>query len=250
MESISNPFSLEGKRILITGASSGIGKSIALICNKMGAEVLLNGRNLAKLHSTQNQLIVPKRSSIYAFDLTQYDQTTQIVSDLPTLNGVVHCAGIGFRKLCRMIELEDINFIMDSNFKSSIHLQNLLLRKKKLCKNSSSIFIASLAAESPIFGNGLYSASKAALIAYANCMARELAPRHRVNCISPAMVWTDLITSSGISEDELKVDEARYPMGRYGQPEDIANLATYLLSDASSWMTGENIKITGGIKQL
>lgn len=100
-------------------------------------------------------------------------------------------------------------------------------------------------------GNAVYSASKGAVISYASCLAVELAPRKiRVNCISPAMVWTDLILKGGVTEEELKEDEQKYPLKRYGTPEDIANLAVYMLSDASSWMTGSNVRITGGVIKL
>ena len=113
------------------------------------------------------------------------------------------------------------------------------MRQKKINKGGSIIFVASIANESPSIGNALYSASKGAIISYANCLQLELAPRLiRVNCISPAMVWTDLIFKGGVTEEELKLDEQKYPLKRYGKPDDIANLAVYLLSDASAWMTG------------
>ena len=122
-----------------------------------------------------------------------------------------------------------------------------MLKQKKVNKEASIVFIASIASESPSVGNAVYSASKGAIISYANCLAVELAPRKiRVNCISPAMVWTDLILKGGVTEDELRQDEQKYPLKRYGKPEDIANLAIYMLSDASTWMTGSNVKITGG----
>ena len=109
--------------------------------------------------------------------------------------------------------------------------------------------MASIASWSPSIGNSFYSASKGAIISYANCLSLELAHRGiRVNCISPAMVWTDLILKDGISEEKLKEDESKYPLKRYGKPEDIANLVIYMLSDASSWMTGSNVAITGGGK--
>ncbi len=128
-------------------------------------------------------------------------------------------------------------------------MQTEILKKKKLNKGGSVVFIASMSFDSPSIGNALYAASKGALISYANCLQLELAPRKiRVNCISPAMVWTDLIFKGGLTEDELRVDEQNYPLKRYGKPEDIANLAVYLLSEASAWMTGSNIKITGGAK--
>ena len=109
------------------------------------------------------------------------------------------------------------------------------------------MFIASISTYSPSIGNAFYSASKAAIVSYANCLALELAPRKvRVNCISPAMVWTDLIVQEGVDEEQLKADEEKYPLKRYGTPEDIANLAVYMLSDASTWMTGSNVIISGG----
>ena len=138
---------------------------------------------------------------------------------------------------------------MDVNFKAPVLLQAEILRQKKINKGASIVFIASIASWSPSMGNSMYSASKGAVISYANCLSLELAPRKiRVNCISPAMVWTDLIQNEAVDEEQLKEDEKRYPLKRYGQPEDIANLAVYMLSDASTWMTGSNVKISGGGK--
>ena len=128
-------------------------------------------------------------------------------------------------------------------------LQRKLLKQKKINKGASIVFIASVAVDSPSVGNALYSASKGAVISYANCLMAELAPRNiRVNCISPAMVWTDLIYKGGLTENELKEDEQYYPLKRYGRPDDIAYLAIYMLSDASAWMTGSNVKISGGFR--
>ena len=170
-----------------------------------------------------------------------------MVGKLTKLDGIVHCAGTGQRILCKDLQSEDINKVMDTNFMAPVMLQAEILRQKKINKGASIIFIASIASWSPSFGNSVYSASKGAIISYANCLALELAPRKiRVNCISPAMVWTDLILKDGIDEEQLKEDESKYPLKRYGKPEDIAYLAVYMLSDASSWMTGSNIKISGG----
>jgi NAD(P)-dependent dehydrogenase (short-subunit alcohol dehydrogenase family) len=136
---------------------------------------------------------------------------------------------------------------MDINFKGPVMLQQILLEQKKINKGASIVFMASMASVSPSIGHAAYSASKGAIISYANCLSLELAPRKiRVNCISPAMVWTDLVLQDGVDEEQLKEDEQNYPLKRYGTPEDIAHLAIYLLSDASSWMTGSNIKISGG----
>lgn len=241
-----NPFSLEGKTILVTGASSGIGRGIAVTCSRMGATVIINGRNKERLQETLSQM--EGEGHIVAIgDLTKSTSLIEMVDKLPKLDGVVQCAGIGQRKPCKDLHFEDVNQVMDVNFKAPVMLQAELLRQKRINKGASIVFVASIASRSPSFGNSVYSASKGAIISYANCLALELASRKiRVNCISPAMVWTDLILADGIDEEQLKEDEQNYPLKRYGQPEDIANLAVYMLSDASSWMTGSNVKISGG----
>lgn len=241
-----NPFSLEGKTIFVTGASSGIGRGIAITCSKMGATVIINGRNMAKLQGTKS-LMEPDRAIIKSGDLTDVTTLISLVSNLPKLDGIVHCAGMGQRIPCKDIEGSNVDDVMNVNFKAPVMLQAELLRQKKLNTASSIVFIASIASWSPSLGNSIYSASKGAIVSYANCLAIELAPRKiRVNCISPAMVWTDLILADGTDEEQLKEDEQTYPLKRYGQPEDIANLAVYMLSDASAWMTGSNVNITGG----
>ena len=241
-----NPFSLEGKTILVTGASSGIGRGIAVACSKTGGQVIINGRNEEKLKETLS-LMEGTANSIVAGDLTSFSMLPALVAELPKLDGVVHCAGIGERTLCKMVQENELDRMMNINFKAPVMLQTELLKQKKLNKGGSIVFVASIAQESPSIGNALYAASKGAIISYAQCLQLELAPRLiSVNCISPAMVWTDLIFKGGITEEQLREDEKKYPLKRYGRPEDIANLAIYLLSDASAWMTGSNVKITGG----
>lgn len=244
---IFNPFTLKGKTILVTGASSGIGRGIAIACSKMGASVIINGRNEQRLAETLREMRGEENLSLIA-DLSQTDAVAIMVRQLPKLDGVVHCAGIGQRILCKQLQESDLDNMMDVNFKAPVMFQTELLRQKKINKGASIVFIASIAYDSPTIGNAMYCASKGAVISYANCLALELAPRLiRVNCILPAMIWTDLIYKGGITEEELKEDEKKYPLKRYGKPEDVANLSVYLLSDASAWMTGSSIKLTGGI---
>lgn len=182
-----------------------------------------------------------------AADLSDGQALSAMVAKLPKLDGIVHCAGIGQRVLCKQLQETDVDDMMEVNFKAPVMLQAEILKQKKINKGASVVFIASIASGSPTIGNAMYSASKGAIISYANCLALELAPRFiRVNCILPAMIWTDLIFKGGLTEEELKEDEKKYPLKRYGKPEDVANLAIYLLSDASTWMTGSSIKITGG----
>lgn len=245
-----NPFTLDGKQILVTGASSGIGRGIALACAKMGATVIVTGRNIERLNETLSLMPTGDHKAISA-DLTKAEDIDSLVDLLPKLDGFVQCAGVGSRVACKDVTQDTINYTMNANFEAPVLLQSAILRKKKINKYASIIYIASIAAWSPSMGNGIYSASKGAIISYAKCLAQELAPRLiRVNCICPAMVWTDLVLQEGVTREDLQEDEKRYPLKRYGTPEDIANLAIFLLSDASEWMTGSNLEITGGIIKL
>lgn len=244
---IFNPYSLQGKTILVTGASSGIGRAVAVVCSKMGSFVVISGRNKERLNETFNQLEGKGHCQIVA-DLTFNDQIDNLISQLPILSGVVHCAGIGDRTLLKMVKEDDLEIVMKTNFESPVLLQKALLKKKKLSSSSSIVFVASRAPFAPAIGNGIYAASKGALLAYAKVLGLEVANQLiRVNCICPAMVWTDLIKRDAeITGADYHKEELKYPLKRYGQPEDIAYLAVYLLSDASSWMTGSCIDITGG----
>ena len=245
-----NPFSLKGKTILVTGASSGIGQSIAVNISKMGGNVIISGRNELKLQNTIS-LINGELNQIITADLTINDDIEKLAGGVPQLDGIVHCAGIGHRMPAKMISENDINTVLSANFSGAVLLQSALLMKKKVKKDSSIVFVASKAADYPSPGNAVYSASKGALISYARCLAMELAPRSiRVNCICPAMVWTDLIMQNEVTLDQLKELEKAYPLKRYGKPEDVAYLVIYLLSNASSWMTNSCIDITGGSNSL
>lgn len=242
---MNNPFTLVGKTILVTGASAGIGRGIAIACAGMGAQVILTARNIERLQETLTQLEGEGHTYIAA-DLTNEAERIALVEQLPILDGVVQCAGVGNRVPCKMLVQEDLDRVMKPNTEAPMLLQSLLLSEKKIKKQASVVFIASAAATMPVTGNAVYSASKAALVAYAKCLAQELAPRQiRVNSISPTMVWTDLALV-GATVEQLQEAQLSYPLKRYGMPEDIANLAIYLLSDASAWMTGSNIEITGG----
>lgn len=245
-----NPFSLESKTVLVTGASSGIGQAIAIACSKMKANVIITGRNIQKLEHTLSSMEEGNHQIITA-DLTKENEINNLTNQLPKLDGIVYCAGVGSRKPCKMIKKEDIDTVMNINFTSPVLLQSAILSSKKINKGASIIFIASRAATSPSVGNAIYSASKGGIISYAKCLGLELAPRQiRVNCICPAMVWTDLIIQEGVSKEELEEAQLKYPLKRYGKPEDIAYLTIYLLSNASCWMTGSILDITGGANQL
>ena len=249
MTEVFNPFSLQGKTILVTGASAGIGKATAISCAKMGAQVIISARNEERLNSTLAEM--PGNNLSIKADLTCASDVDSLVAKLPKLDGVVQCAGVGSRVPCKMISAENIAEVMQPNFEAPVLLQTALLKAKKINKEASIVFIASRAANAPSIGNAVYSASKGAILSYAKCLALELAPRLiRVNCICPAMVWTNLIFEGGVTEEALHAEEQKYPLKRYGKPDDVANLCIYLLSDASSWMTGSAIDLTGGAMEL
>ncbi len=239
-------FSLIGKTILVTGASSGIGRGIAVACAEQGATVILTGRSISRLEETLHKMCDVERHHIFPADLTDTVQRQALVEQVPELDGFVQCAGVMNRVPCKSIGQEDIDSVFAPNVEAPILLQAELLQERKIKKGASIVYMASIAPRSAEIGNALYSASKAALIAYAKCLSLELASRNiRVNCICPAMVWTELALS-GATKEELEQDQATYPLKRYGNPEDVANAAVYLLSDTSTWMTGSNIEITGG----
>ena len=241
-----NPFTLEGKTILVTGASSGIGRGIAIACAGMGARVILTARNQERLRETLS-LLEGDGHVVIPADLTNDTQRHALVEQVTSLDGFVQCAGVMNRVPGKSIGKEDIDSVFLPNVEAPMLLQAELLQERKINKEASIVYMASVAAHTAVAGNSLYSASKAALISYAKCLALELASRKiRVNCICPAMVWTDL-AFEGASKEELEADQQKYPLKRYGTPEDVANLTVYLLSDASAWMTGSAIDITGGM---
>lgn len=240
-----NLVGLQDKNILVTGGSSGIGKAIALLCSQLGATVIIVGRNEDKLANNIN--IMGNKSSYYIADLSSKEDIKKLVKQLPRLNGIVHCAGIGHRKIAKQITEEDLDLVMNINFKAPVLLQSMLLAEKKVFPGASIVFISSKAANSPSIGNGVYSASKGALISYAKCLALELAPRQiRVNCVCPAMIWTDLILQGTATKEDLEMEQLRYPLKRFGNPVDVANMVAFLLSDEAIWLTNSCYDVTGG----
>ena len=244
-----NPFSLEGKTILVTGASSGIGQAIAVACSRMGAVVVITGRDEDRLQDTLKQLpVVQGEHVMLSADLTVTDDVEHLVASLPPLDGAALCAGNSTTLPLQFGSREKFNEMFDVNFFAPVELLRLIYKKKVLQKGASVVLIASIGGTHSFMpGNGVYGASKAALNSVMKYAAREYASRKvRVNSICPGMVDTPLIHRGTITEEQLAEDAKRYPLGRYGQPEDIANGAVYLLSDASSWLTGHDLVIDGG----
>ena len=248
MDTNYNPFSLNGKTVLVTGASSGIGQETAIQCSKLGAKLIITARNEERLKDTLSQLEGEGHQMIIA-ELTNQADIDELVSKVEHLNGVVLCAGKGMTSPFPFSTREKYDDIFNINFFAPVELLRLLVKKKKLQKESSVVFVSSIGGNgSYSLGNGVYGASKAAICSTMKFCARELAPKKiRVNSVNPGMVNTRLIQGGAISEEQHKLDMEKYPLKRYGEPEDIAYGIIYLLSDASSWVTGHSLVIDGGI---
>lgn len=242
-----NPYSLEGKTILVTGASSGIGKETAIQCSKMGATVIITARNEERLNETLSSLEGDGHQMILA-ELTNQDNVESLVGEVSELQGLVLCAGKGKTSPFPFSTRDKYDEIFNVNFFAPVELLRLLVKKKKLEKESSVVFVSSIGGvKSFQLGNGVYGASKAAINSTMEFCAKELAAKKiRVNSVNPGMVNTKLIQSGTISEEQYKQDMEKYPLKRYGEPEDIAFGIIYLLSDASSWVTGHSLVIDGG----
>lgn len=243
-----NPFSLEGKTILVTGASSGIGRATAIECSKMGAQVIITARNEVRLLETYNQLEGENHQMIIC-DLVDENAIETLVQEVPHIDGLVNNAGYQEYLPVPFIKKEKLEAIMSVNTIAPIILLQKFLRAKKITKGASVVFTSSLAGigfNAP--GNSMYAATKGAISAFVKASAVDLAPKKvRVNAVCPGMVNTSILDLGTIDEEELKADVANYPLGRYGEPEDIAYAIIYLLSDASSWVTGSNLVIDGGV---
>lgn len=245
-----NPFSLEGKTIFVTGASSGIGRGIAIACAQMGAKIILNGRNEERLKETLGML-EGTGHQILVGNLAQQDDLQYIADTLPEIQGWANSAGIP--KVCpiKHFDREDVEEIFNINITSTMLLLSMLVKKKKLKRGASVVFISALTgAFVGSKGDTSYCASKGAVNGFMKGAALELAPQGiRVNSINPGLVPTNILNlANGLAGEEHHVDIMleRYPMKRFGTPEDMGYGAVYLLSDASSWVTGTNLVVDGG----
>ncbi len=241
-----NPFSLEGKTILVTGASSGIGKTIAIESSRMGARVIITGRDEKRLQETFQFLDGIGHSLIIA-DLLLKDDLERLYKEIPIINGLVNCAGLTITKPFKFITDVDLRSVMDLNFEVPLKLTRSIIKAKKITKTASIVFISSIdGVQVSHIANSIYSASKGAINGLCKALALELAPYIRVNTVIPGMIKTNILSASAITEEQLKTDMQLYPLGRYGKPEEVAYAVIYLLSDAATWITGSNLLIDGG----
>lgn len=243
-----NPFSLDGKTILVTGASSGIGKATAIECSKIGANVVVTGRNEPRLQQTYDLLEGDGHVMIVA-DLTNEESLAVLVDQCPSIDGLVNNAGSTIMLPTQFISRDKLMQVLEVNTIAPILLTQQLLKKKKLRKNASIVVTDSISGvkiASP--GNVLYSTSKSAINGFVKNAALDLAGKNiRVNAVCPGMIATHILDCGSISDEDVEADMKKYPLKRYGKPEEVAYAIIYLLSDASSFTTGASLVIDGGL---
>lgn len=245
-----NPFSLEGKTILVTGASSGIGKATAIECSRMGAKVVASARNRERLQETFDSLCQEfgHHHQMILSDLSIESDIDELIDMVPSLDGMSLNAGIVKTLPIKFIKDSDLMEVMTTNTFSALKLTQKLLNKKKVNRNASIVFTSSIGGVYTVtMGNTMYSMSKGALNAFMKQLALEYASKGiRSNSVNPGMIETKILEAGIISSEEIKKNMELYPLGRHGRPEEVAYAIIYLLSDASSFITGQDIVIDGG----
>lgn len=240
-------YSLKGKNILITGASSGIGAAAAVVCAELGATLFLNARSEERAKSTLEKLAGGGHKLVLG-DLTDTETRNDLVEGLPVLHGVVHSAGATAHMPARFIRPKNLDALFKVNYEAVVLLTARILAKKKIGEGGSFVFLSSIATKYPYFGGAIYSGTKSAIEAYSKTLAVELAPKKiRSNCLKPSFVKGPMVEGAGktISGDVLKNFEKMMPLG-FGEPEDVANAIAFFLSDASKWITGTELILGGG----
>jgi len=236
---------LEGKHILVTGASSGMGRVFCQMIAKEGATISLIARNEERLKETLSKMD-GEGHDYYVCDLTDEEQLKATIAQLKAVDGVVFCAGINDYVPLKFVKQEKLERIFQTNFYSQVILTQMLVKKKLINKNSSLVYISSLSSVLGVAGTLLYASSKAALNSAVRVIASELAPQGiRANAICPGIVRTEMLSGTNIDEDTFIKQEADYPLG-LGTPEDVGHAVLFHLSDGSRWLTGNCMVIDGG----
>lgn len=240
---MSTLFSLDGKRILVTGASSGLGRAIAVAASRKGATLIITARDCARIDETLGMLEEGPQHERLIADLTSDVDIETLAKSCGSIDGVVHCAGIAGPIPLRLVSRQFLDERFNANFFAPMLLNKHLLANGQVAVGGSILMLASIAAHTGTHGMSVYSATKASLIAAAKNLALEVGKRKiRVNCLSPAIIVTPFFAD--LDSEWLEKTAERYPLG-LGKPEDVANAATFFISDASRWITGQTLIMDG-----
>lgn len=243
------PYSLDGKTILVTGGAGGIGSEVARVCSKLGARIVLTDIREDALQTALASLTIVGMGDHLAIkaDLTNAAELNSLVDEIPDIDGFVCNAGVMKLVLTQFITEEELTRIQSINLNAPILLTKALLKKKKICKGGSIVFTASAAGVYRVsIGNAIYATTKCGIDAFMRTVALEYGPKGiRCNSVNPGMVETALI--GGFTDEQKEKEKENYPLRRFAQPEDIALAIAFLLSDASSFVTGTALKIDGGM---
>ena len=247
-------FSLVGKTVVITGASSGIGRACAIICSHAGATVVLIGRHEGRLDETLGMMDNPAMHFVRVFDLANdLDSCDVLVKGITAkvgkIHAIIHAAGVPSTLPFRSLNQKHLNEVFQTNVFGATLLTKHMVRAASFCEEGGSIvFITSVMGMVGENAKSVYGMSKGALIAGAKTMALEYADKGiRFNCVSPGVVITPMSMQSEYSKNEtaMGIVEKKHPLG-FGTPEDVANACVFLVSDASKWITGTNLVVDGG----
>lgn len=246
-----NPMDLSARTILVTGASSGIGRETAILLSQLGARVILVARDVERLQQTR-ELMVNHEHHIVPFDLNQVDEIPSwmksLADEVGSIDGLVHSAGIQMTMPVRLLDNAHLEKVMRINVNAGVSLVRGIRQKNVRSQAVSVVFLSSIMGVVGERCVAAYAASKGAIEALTRSLALELASENvRVNCVAPALVHTEMAENlrHSLKSDQIAAIEAMHPLG-FGTARDIAYAIAFLLADTGRWITGTTLVVDGG----
>lgn len=243
-----HPISVKDKKILVTGASSGIGEETAIVLARLGAKLIIAGRDEERLNNVFKKLDGSDHKAVVG-DLSKTEEIDKLIKECGALDGLVNSAGKDYNRPIKFLSKKNIDEVFDINYTAPVLLVNNLFKEQKIKQGASLVFISSISSMISYKGGTLYCGSKAGIDAFSRAIALEFAVKKiRSNTINAAIVRTPLLdrVSKILKPEQLELMQRRQPLG-FGDPNDVANMALFLLSDASKWITGTAMVMDGGL---